>query len=180
LSDPALGRTPDIIIQPIHGTIYNGEGLRAWRLTDDDTHVLLVAVNPSFEAGVVDDKVENKQVAPTILRARPRPRQAHRRPRGAYQASARFRPLSQTSDKTADRDPKSMAPGSIRAPFSCVSYWRSVALPRLVVVWRAQRLVRGFQPGSSPALANSLTRKAPYKETTLDEPLVVGESLPSV
>ena len=33
------------------------------------TTVLLVAANPSFEGAVIDDKVENKQVAPTILRA---------------------------------------------------------------------------------------------------------------
>ncbi len=70
--DPALGRTPDIIIQPIHGTIYSRSAAKVAEhggLTDDDTHVLLVAANPSFEGAVIDDKVENKQVAPTILRA---------------------------------------------------------------------------------------------------------------
>ena len=70
--DPALGRTPDIIIQPIHGTIYSGSSKKVAEhggLTDDDTHVLLVAANPSFEGAVINDQVENKQVAPTILRA---------------------------------------------------------------------------------------------------------------
>jgi hypothetical protein len=70
--DPALGRTPDIIIQPIQGTIYSRSAAKVAEhggLTDDDTHVLLVAANPSFEGAVMDDKVENKQVAPTILRA---------------------------------------------------------------------------------------------------------------
>ncbi|WP_426437530.1 alkaline phosphatase family protein [Bradyrhizobium genosp. P] len=70
--DPAQGRTPDIIIQPIHGTIYSGSAAKVAEhggLTDDDTHVLLVVANPGFEGAAVDDKVENKQVAPTILRA---------------------------------------------------------------------------------------------------------------
>jgi hypothetical protein len=70
--DPALGRTPDIIIQPLHRTIYSRSAAKVAEhggLTDDDTHVLLVAANPSFEGAVIDDKVENKQVAPTILRA---------------------------------------------------------------------------------------------------------------
>jgi Type I phosphodiesterase / nucleotide pyrophosphatase len=70
--DPAQGRTPDIIIQPIHGTIYSGSKKKVAEhggFSDDDTHVLLVLANPRFEGGVVDEKVENKQVAPTILRA---------------------------------------------------------------------------------------------------------------
>jgi hypothetical protein len=70
--NPAQGRTPDIIIQPIHGTIYSGSSKKVSEhggFTDDDTHVLLVASNPGFEGGVVNDLVENKQVAPTILRA---------------------------------------------------------------------------------------------------------------
>jgi hypothetical protein len=70
--DPAQGRTPDIIIQPLHGTIYSKSAAKVSEhggFTDDDTHVLLVVANPRFEGGVVDDRVENKQVAPTILRA---------------------------------------------------------------------------------------------------------------
>lgn len=70
--DPAQGRTPDIVIQPIHGTIYSGSKKKVAEhggFTDDDTHVLLVLANPRLERGVVDEKVENKQVAPTILHA---------------------------------------------------------------------------------------------------------------
>lgn len=70
--NPAQGRTPDIIIQPLHGTIYSGSSKKVSEhggFTDDDTHVLLVVSNSNFEGGVVDARVENKQVAPTILRA---------------------------------------------------------------------------------------------------------------
>jgi hypothetical protein len=70
--NPALGRTPDIIIQPIPGTIYSKSKAKIAEhggLADDDTHVLLVVSNPKLERKVVDDLVENKQVAPTILRA---------------------------------------------------------------------------------------------------------------
>ncbi|CCE03004.1 alkaline phosphatase family protein [Bradyrhizobium sp. STM 3809] len=70
--NPAQGRTPDIIIQPLHGTIYSGSKKKVSEhggFTADDTHVALIVANPRFEGGVVDEKVENKQVAPTILRA---------------------------------------------------------------------------------------------------------------
>jgi arylsulfatase A-like enzyme len=36
---------------------------------EDDTHVLLVVSNPKLHGKVVNDRVENKQVAPTILKA---------------------------------------------------------------------------------------------------------------
>ena len=71
-ADPALGRTPDIIIQPIHGTIYSKSAAKVSEhggFTDDDTHVLLIVANTNLEGGVVNDRVENKQVAPTILDA---------------------------------------------------------------------------------------------------------------
>ena len=70
--DPALGRTPDIIIQPIPGTIYSGSAKKIAEhggFAVDDTHVLLVVSNPRLEAHKVDEPVANKQVAPTILRA---------------------------------------------------------------------------------------------------------------
>jgi hypothetical protein len=70
--DPAAGRTPDIIIQPLHGTIYSKSAAKVAEhggFTDDDTHVLLVVARAGLEGAVVDDHVENKQVAPTILRA---------------------------------------------------------------------------------------------------------------
>jgi hypothetical protein len=70
--NPALGRTPDIIIQPIPGTIYSKSSKKIAEhggFAEDDTHVLLVVANPKLERKVVDDRVENKQVAPTILKA---------------------------------------------------------------------------------------------------------------
>jgi hypothetical protein len=70
--DPAQGRTPDIIIQPIPGTIYSGSKKKIAEhggFAEDDTHVLLVVSNPKLPAKVVNDRVLNKQVAPTILKA---------------------------------------------------------------------------------------------------------------
>lgn len=70
--DPALGRTPDIIIQPIPGMIYSGSAKKIAEhggFAADDTHVLLVVSNPRLGAHKVDEPVANKQVAPTILRA---------------------------------------------------------------------------------------------------------------
>ena len=70
--DPAQGRTPDIIIQPIPGTIYSKSKAKIAEhggFAEDDTHVLLVVSNPKLHAKVVKDRVENKQVAPTILKA---------------------------------------------------------------------------------------------------------------
>lgn len=70
--DPALGRTPDIIIQPIPGTIYSGSKKKIAEhggLATDDTHVLLIASNPRLEPRRVGEHVANKQVAPTILKA---------------------------------------------------------------------------------------------------------------
>lgn len=70
--NPALGRTPDLIIQPLPGTIYSKSSAKIAEhggFAEDDTHVLLVVSNPKLERKVVDDRVENKQVAPTILKA---------------------------------------------------------------------------------------------------------------
>jgi Type I phosphodiesterase / nucleotide pyrophosphatase len=70
--DPAQGRVPDIIIQPIPGTIYSKSAAKIAEhggFAEDDTHVLLVVSNPKLRAKVVSDRVENKQVAPTILKA---------------------------------------------------------------------------------------------------------------
>jgi hypothetical protein len=69
---PAGGRTPDIIIQPIPGTIYSKSSAKISEhggFADDDTHVLLVVSNPGLEPRQVVAQVANKQVAPTILRA---------------------------------------------------------------------------------------------------------------
>lgn len=70
--DPAGGRTPDIIIQPIAGTIYSKSSKKIAEhggFAGDDTHVLLVVSNPGLRSSVVADHVENRQVAPTILKA---------------------------------------------------------------------------------------------------------------
>jgi arylsulfatase A-like enzyme len=56
---------------PIAGTIYNKSAKKIAEhggFAEDDTHVLLVVSNPKLH-GVVDDRVENRQVAPTILKA---------------------------------------------------------------------------------------------------------------
>ncbi len=69
---PAAGRTPDIIIQPIPGTIYSSSKKKIAEhggFADDDTHVALVLSNPSLRPSKVDTPVTNAQVAPTILRA---------------------------------------------------------------------------------------------------------------
>jgi hypothetical protein len=68
--DPRNGRTPDIIIQPIPGTIYSGSASKIAEhggFAEDDTHVLLVVSNPSLEPQTIASPVTNKQVAPTIL-----------------------------------------------------------------------------------------------------------------
>ncbi|MGV2292464.1 alkaline phosphatase family protein [Trinickia sp. YCB016] len=70
--DPAKGRVPDLIIQPIPGTIYSGSAAKLAEhggLAADDTNTLLVVSNPTLKKKVVDTPVTNMQVAPTILKA---------------------------------------------------------------------------------------------------------------
>jgi|HubBroStandDraft_6_1064221.scaffolds.fasta_scaffold50580_2 hypothetical protein len=79
--DPAGGRVPDIIIQPLHGTIYSGSaaklsehgGFTGTTPTianeDDNTHTALVVSNPRLAPGVVNTATTNMQIAPTILKA---------------------------------------------------------------------------------------------------------------
>jgi Type I phosphodiesterase / nucleotide pyrophosphatase len=65
-------RTPDIIVQPIPGTIYTGSKAKVAEhggFAEDDTHVALIV----FSGGdrhhdVVGSRVETRQIAPTILR----------------------------------------------------------------------------------------------------------------
>ena len=69
LIDP---RTPDLIVQPIPGTIYSKSAAKIAEhggFADDDTHTALIVSNPAIESGTVDDRVTNLQVAPTILKA---------------------------------------------------------------------------------------------------------------
>jgi hypothetical protein len=79
--DPEDGRVPDIIIQPLHGTIYSGSaakqsehgGFTGTTPTianeDDNTHTVLVVSNPRLAPGVVNTATTNMQIAPTILKA---------------------------------------------------------------------------------------------------------------
>jgi len=65
-------RTPDLIVQPNPGTIYSKSAAKIAEhggFAADDTHTALIVSNPSLEAKTVADPVENRQVAPTILKA---------------------------------------------------------------------------------------------------------------
>jgi hypothetical protein len=62
---------PDIIIQPLPGTIYSKSAAKLAEhggFASDDTNTLLVVSNPSLERKVIDAPVTNMQVAPTILK----------------------------------------------------------------------------------------------------------------
>ncbi len=73
--DPRHDRsTPDIIVQPIKGTIYTGSKTKVAEhggFSDDDTHVALLVVNGADSgrdsAGATNARVETRQIAPTIL-----------------------------------------------------------------------------------------------------------------
>ncbi|MEX3936456.1 alkaline phosphatase family protein [Paraburkholderia phymatum] len=70
--DPMEGRVPDLIVQPIPGTIYSKSAAKLAEhggLAADDTNTLLVVSNPKLGKKVVDTPVTNMQVAPTILKA---------------------------------------------------------------------------------------------------------------
>jgi hypothetical protein len=65
-------RTPDIIVQPDVGVVYTGSSKKQAEhggFAQDDTNVMLLVSNPSFEPGIVTSFVETTQVAPTILEA---------------------------------------------------------------------------------------------------------------
>ena len=72
-NDPANdSRTPDIIVQPVYGTIYTGSGKKNAEhggFSFGDTNVGLIVSNPKFHTGAVKTPVSTSQVAPTILRA---------------------------------------------------------------------------------------------------------------
>jgi len=70
--DPATdSRTPDFIALPQHGVIYTGGSKLAEHggFTNDDRNVALVVSAPRIQGRVVEDEVETRQIAPTILRA---------------------------------------------------------------------------------------------------------------
>ena len=65
-------RTPDIIVQPIYGTIYTGstsKNAEHGGFSFGDTNVGLILSNPEFDARVVKTPVATSQVAATILKA---------------------------------------------------------------------------------------------------------------
>jgi hypothetical protein len=70
-NDPAKdSRTPDIIVQPIYGTVYTtstAKNAEHGGFSFADTNVGLIVSNPSFHASVVKTPVATSQVAPTIL-----------------------------------------------------------------------------------------------------------------
>ena len=70
-NDPATdSRTPDILVQPIYGTIYTGSHAKNAEhggFSFGDTNVGLVVSNPSIRAQVIKTPVATSQVAVTIL-----------------------------------------------------------------------------------------------------------------
>ena len=65
-------RTPDIIVQPVYGTIYTGstkKNAEHGGFSFGDTNVGLIVSNPGFDARVIKSPVATSQVAPTILQA---------------------------------------------------------------------------------------------------------------
>lgn len=65
-------RTPDILVQPVYGTIYThstAKNAEHGGFSFGDTNVGLIVSNPRLQPGVVKSPVETSQVAPTILQA---------------------------------------------------------------------------------------------------------------
>ena len=70
--DPALGRTPDIIVQPNPGVIYTGSTKKDGEHggnAPDDSHVALMVSFPSIKAQTISTNIVTTQVAPTILKS---------------------------------------------------------------------------------------------------------------
>jgi hypothetical protein len=65
-------RTPDILITPNYGVVYTGSSSKLSEhggFSHDDTNVIMLLSNPSFQTSTVNSPVETLQVAPTVLRA---------------------------------------------------------------------------------------------------------------
>jgi hypothetical protein len=65
-------RTPDIIITPNYGVVYTGSSAKLSEhggFSHDDTNVIMLLSNPSFQKSVVNTSVETMQIAPTVLKA---------------------------------------------------------------------------------------------------------------
>jgi hypothetical protein len=72
-NDPARdSRTPDIIVQPLYGTIYTtstAKNAEHGGFSFGDTNVGLIVSNPGLKASTVKTPVATSQVAPSILHA---------------------------------------------------------------------------------------------------------------
>ncbi len=72
-NDPAHdGRTPDVIVQPVYGTIYTTSSKKNAEhggFSFGDTNLALVVSNPHLSGKVIKTPVSTSQVAPTILNA---------------------------------------------------------------------------------------------------------------
>jgi Type I phosphodiesterase / nucleotide pyrophosphatase len=72
-NDPAHdSRTPDIIVQPVYGTIYTTSSKKNEEhggFSYGDTNVGLIVSNPTLHAATLKTPVATSQVAPTILQA---------------------------------------------------------------------------------------------------------------
>jgi hypothetical protein len=72
-NDPTVDpRTPDMIVTPNVGVTYTGSSKKQEEhggFAHDDTNVMLLLSNPSFESSTVRTSVGTAQVAPTILKA---------------------------------------------------------------------------------------------------------------
>ena len=72
-NDPATdSRVPDVIVQPIYGTVYTASTAKNAEhggMSFGDTNVGLIVSNPGFSATVLKTPVASSQVAPTILSA---------------------------------------------------------------------------------------------------------------
>lgn len=70
-NDPTKdSRTPDVIVQPVYGTIYTGSSKKNAEhggFAYSDTNVGLIVSNPFLKPAVVQAPVVTSQVAPTIL-----------------------------------------------------------------------------------------------------------------
>jgi hypothetical protein len=65
-------RTPDILTTPDIGVTYSGSGKKLAEhggFSHDDTNVMMLLSNPSFQPKTVTGPVETMQVAPTVLKA---------------------------------------------------------------------------------------------------------------
>jgi len=72
-NDPARdSRTPDVIVQPIYGTIYTGSKAKNAEhggMSFGDVNVGLIVSNPRLPSSTIKTQVLTSQVAPTILQA---------------------------------------------------------------------------------------------------------------